>query len=367
MVLDARYMRRALAQAARPPRRTSPNPTVGCVLVRDGVVVGEGVTQPPGEAHAEIMALRAAGERARGADVYVTLEPCCHWGRTAPCTDALIRAGVRRVFAGAIDPNPVVAGRGLAELRAAGVEVVSGPLEAACEAAIAPFRRSIEDARPWVVLKAASSLDGRLATTSGDARWITGEGARRDAHRLRAASDAVLVGIETALLDDPRLNVRGVPGEDPLRVVLDTRLRLPPTARLVGPGAIVFHGPGVDAARVEALVSRGARVLEVPLSGAHLDLEAALRALQGLGCVRVMVEGGGKLHGALLGARLADEVQLYLSSSVLIGQGRTWLDVVSAKTVADAWRLDAPRVRRFGDDLRIRGRIRYPTPPCSPA
>jgi diaminohydroxyphosphoribosylaminopyrimidine deaminase/5-amino-6-(5-phosphoribosylamino)uracil reductase len=363
---DARYMRRALAHAARPPRRTSPNPAVGCVIVRNGVVVGEGVTQPPGEAHAEVMALRAAGEQARGADVYVTLEPCCHWGRTAPCTEALINAGVRRVFAGTIDPNPLVAGRGLAELRAAGIEVVPGPLEAACEAAIAPFRRSIEEGRPWVVLKAASSLDGRLATASGDARWITGEGARRDAHRLRAASDAVLVGIETALLDDPLLNVRGVPGEDPLRVVLDTRLRLPPTARLLGPRAIVFHGPGVDTARVEALAARGARVLEVPVNGAHLDLAAALRALQGLGCVRVMVEGGGRVHGALLSARLADEVQLYLSS-VLIGQGRTWLDAISATTIADAWRLDAPRVRRFGDDLRIRGRIRYPAAPCSPA
>ncbi len=367
MTPNARYMRRALALAARPPRRTSPNPTVGCVVVRDGQIVGEGVTQPPGEAHAEVMALRQAGDRARGADVYVTLEPCCHWGRTGPCTDALIAAGVRRVFAGAIDPNPLVGGRGLEALEQAGVAVALGPLQAECDAAIAPFRRSIEDGRPWVLLKAASSLDGSLATAGGDSKWITSARARRDAHRLRALHDAVVVGVETVLADNPHLTVRGVPGDDPLRVVLDTRLRTPPPAHVLDGGAVLFHGPGVDAARAQALVARGARLVETPLREGHVDLSAALRALHGLGCVRVLVEGGGRVHGAFLQARLADELCLYLATGTLLGRGRPWLDAPSPTLVEAAHRLDAPQLRRFGDDLRIRARIRYPAAPCSPA
>jgi len=361
-------MRRALALAARPPRRTSPNPTVGCVIVLDGQVVGEGVTQPPGEAHAEVMALRQAGERARGADVYVTLEPCCHWGRTGPCTEALVAAGVQRVFAGAVDPNPLVGGRGLAALEQAGIAVHLGPLQPECDAAIAPFRRSIEDGRPWVLLKAASSLDGSLATASGDSKWITSAGARRDAHRLRALNDAVVVGVETVLADNPRLTVRGVPGEDPVRVVLDTRLRTPPGAHILeGGGALLFHGPGVEAARVDALTAGGARLVETPLQAGHVDLGTVLRALHGRGCVRVLVEGGGRVHGAFLQAQLADELCLYLSSRTLLGRGRPWLDAPSAALVETAHRLDAPQLRRFGDDLRIRARIRYPDAPCSPA
>lgn len=361
------HMRQALALAARATHRTSPNPTVGCVIVRDGEVVGTGVTQPPGEAHAEIVALRAAGERARGADVYVTLEPCCHHGRTPPCTDALIAAGVRRVFAGIIDPNPVVAGRGLHLLADAGVEAAVGPesTSAACTAAVAPFRRFILDARPWITLKAGISLDGRIAAPGGDARWITGDAARRDAHRLRARADAVLVGAETARLDDPRLTVRGVPGADPRRVVLNRTLDLDPSAAVFGPGAVVFHGEAATAERRAVFADRGVTPIAVPETPRGLDLDAVARALAAQGVVHLLVEGGGRVHGGFLQARLADAVCFYVAPR-LLGEGRPVFAGFAFDRVADAPVIDAVEHRRFGQDVRIRGMIRYSEGPCSP-
>ncbi|MCA9556928.1 MAG: bifunctional diaminohydroxyphosphoribosylaminopyrimidine deaminase/5-amino-6-(5-phosphoribosylamino)uracil reductase RibD, partial [Myxococcales bacterium] len=257
----AGHMARALALIETAPHRTSPNPTVGCVIVRDGVVVGEGVTRPAGQAHAELVALEAAGERARGAVMYVTLEPCAHFGRTPPCTEAIIAAGVARVFVGTIDPNPLVHGAGLRQLAAAGIHAEVGLLGEACDRVLNPFRRFIRDKRPWVLLKAATTLDGQLAAASGDSKWITGEAARRDAHRLRARVDAVLVGAATARVDDPRLTVRLVEGADPLRVVLDAQATLSPTAALLGPGALVLHAPDAPAERVAALAATGADAL----------------------------------------------------------------------------------------------------------
>lgn len=364
MADDALHMRRALALLGRATHRTSPNPTVGCVIVRDGEVVGEGVTQPPGEAHAEIVALRAAGERARGADVYVTLEPCCHHGRTPPCTEALIAAGVRRVQAGVIDPNPVVAGRGLAALSAAGVDAALGPDETreACARAIAPFRRFILDGRPWVTLKAAVSLDGRIAAPAGDAKWITGEAARRDAHRLRARVDAVMVGAETVRLDAPRLTVRGVPGADPRRVVLNTGLDLDPAAAVFGPGSLVFHGPDAPQDRRDRFAALGATPVEVPFApGADaraLDLGAVLAHLGRLGIVHLLVEGGGRVHGALVSAQLADAACIYIAPRFL-GEGRPLLAGLAFDTVARAPSLVDAAPRRLGPDVRITGTIRY--------
>lgn len=360
-------MRRALALVARATHRTSPNPTVGCVVVKDGEVVGEGVTQPPGQAHAEIVALQVAGERARGADVYVTLEPCCHHGRTPPCTDALIAAGVRRVFAGVIDPNPVVAGRGLEQLTAGGVMagLVADPMATACALAIAPFRRFILEGRPWITLKAAVSLDGRIAAPSGDSKWITGEPARRDAHRLRARADAVLVGAETVRQDAPRLNVRGVPGQDPWRVVLNRRLDLDPDAAVFAEGARVYHGPDAPASRVQAFQARGAAPVAVPLTEGCLDLAAVVADLGRLGVVNLLVEGGGRVHGAFLRRRLADAACLYVAPRFL-GEGRPVVAGLAFDTVGGAPVLFAPEHRRFGQDVRIRGAIRYPEGPCSP-
>lgn len=365
----ADLMRLALRLAEQALHRTSPNPMVGCVIVRDGQVVGQGVTQPPGQAHAEVVALRQAGERARGATVYVTLEPCCHHGRTPPCTDALITAGVARVVAGAIDPNPLVAGRGLAQLHAAGIDTQLGPVDtvAACERAIAPFRRHILDGRPWVLLKAATSLDGRIATRGGDSKWITGEGARRDAHRLRARADAVLVGAETVRLDDPRLTVRGVPGEDPRRVVLARRLDLPPNASVVREGSLFFHAADAPADRVRALQDRGAATHAVPIDPHHegLDLSEVLQHLGAHGVVNLLVEGGGRVHGGFLRARLADEACFYVAPR-LLGEGRPAVAGLLGGRVDETPALTDVTTRRLGQDLRIRGLIRYPGQPCSP-
>ena len=332
---------------------------VGCVVVKDGQVVGRGVTQPPGQAHAEAMALEQAGEHARGADMYVTLEPCCHHGRTPPCTDAVIRAGIARVFAGALDPNPVVHGVGMERLREAGIETHAGLEGPDCDRFVRPFARYIRDGRPWVLMKAATSLDGRIATDSGDSKWITGEAARADVHALRARCDAVMVGAETALADDPRLTVRLADGLDPLRVVLDSSLRTPPDARLVGPGALVFHAP--DAEGAAALVARGAETIPVAHDETGLDLTAVLEALAARGVVTLLVEGGGRLHGAMVAARLVDEARLYVAPK-LLGAGRTVLDIPSVSVVASAYRLDDVETLRLGDDVRIGGLFRYPAP-----
>ena len=355
-------MQRALDLVRGVGYRTSPNPTVGCVVVRDGRIVGEGVTLPPGQAHAEVVALHAAGEAARGADVYVTLEPCCHHGRTPPCTAALIDSGIARVFAGVIDPNPLVAGEGMRQLEAAGVETHVGALGEACSHQIAPFRRHILDRRPWVILKAAVTLDGRIATAGGESKWITGEAARRDVHRQRALADAVMVGAETARRDDPRLDVRLVPGENPLAVVLDPNLSVCATAAVARPGALIFHAEGVESARAQRLRDAGAQTEGVRTDAGRLDLVEVLAALGRRGAMRLLVEGGGRLHGALLAAGLADELLFYVAP-VLLGRGRPVVDRPSAASMDDAWRLDDVEIRPLGDDVRIAGRIRYPSAP----
>lgn len=358
----ARFMGRALALAEHPPLRTSPNPTVGCVIVRDGEIVGEGVTQPAGQAHAEVMALAAAGKKARGAEMYVTLEPCSHTGRTPPCTNAIIAAGVARVYTGVIDPDPRVHGNGVRALQAAGVEVEVGVLGDRCARQLAPFGRFIVDRRPWVISKAAVTLDGRIAAASGDSKWITGPEARADAHRLRARCDAVLVGSGTAQADDPRLTVRHVEGEDPLRIVLDTEARLSPTAAMLGPGALVCHAADASPDRLAALAATGAELQSLPRSAHGLDLTALMTALRQRNVVRLLVEGGGRLHGAFVEAGLADEACIYVAPT-LVGRGLPVLDTPSAETIASGWRLDAPTIDRLGDDVRIRGPIRYPAAP----
>jgi diaminohydroxyphosphoribosylaminopyrimidine deaminase/5-amino-6-(5-phosphoribosylamino)uracil reductase len=365
LAAPAAFMRRAIRLALGARHRTSPNPTVGCVVVRDGEVVGEGVTQRVGGPHAEVEALRAAGERARGGDVFVTLEPCCHHGRTPPCTDAIVAAGVRRVFAGVIDPNPVVAGKGVRLLESAGIETHVGLLDAENRRLIAPFRRYVTNARPWITLKAGLTLDGCIATASGHSKWITGEAARRDAHRLRARADAVMVGVGTALADDPQLTVRMVKGEDPLRVLLDSALRVPTAAALMGRGTLVFHAPEVSDERRRAVAATGAETQAVPrAAGGGLDLQAVLGALAGRGLVSVLVEGGGRLHGSLISAGLADEACFYLAPK-LVGRGLPVLDLPSVATVGEGWSLDEVETRRLGQDVRVRGVIRYPVAPRS--
>lgn len=354
-------MRRALEEARR--GAPSPNPPVGAVVFRDGVAVGAGFHARAGDAHAEVVALREAGDRARGATLVVTLEPCNHHGRTPPCTEAILQAGVARVVYASADPNPHVDGGGAAWLRARGVEVISGfgALQPEAEHLIAPWRTFITRGRPFVTLKLAMSLDGRIATRGGESRWITGAAARADGHALRAESDAVLVGSGTVLADDPRLTVRDAPVvRAPTRVVVDSALRIPLDAALVRtarevPTAVVTVR-GRDA---RALADAGVTVLAVEAGATgRVDLHAALRALAGRGVVSVLCEGGGGLHGALVDAGLVDRVVAYVAPMVIGGAGATSAVAgLGAATLAEVTRFAWTRVARLGDDLRLEGEV----------
>lgn len=356
-------MGRALRLAALGVGRTSPNPAVGAVLVRDGRVVGEGAHLQAGGTHAEAAALAAAGTAARGATCYVTLEPCAHFGRTPPCADALVQAGVARVVVACRDPNPLVDGRGLARLEAAGVRVALGVREREARDLNRAFFLAVREGRPHVTLKTAMTLDGRIAGTDGASQWITGERARVEAHRLRFAADALLVGIGTVLADDPRLTVRHpeLPAKEPLRVVADSRLRTPPEARLLRAGdparvliACVAPAPAAPLARLRA---RGARVLELPQDGGRVDLGALLAALRALDVVAVLVEGGGELGGALLDAGLVDRVAFFVAPRLLGGREAPGPLGGRGRALKDAPALGAVTTRWIGEDLLVEGDV----------
>jgi len=320
-------MRAALALARRGLGSTWPNPSVGCVITRGGRVVGRGATAPGGRPHAETQALAMAGAAARGADAFVTLEPCCHHGQTPPCTDALIAAGVACVMIGARDPDPRVNGGGAARLRAAGIGVEEGVLEAECTALNAGFFSVVRLGRPLVTLKLATTLDGRIATRAGEARWITGPAARRAAHALRGRHDAVMVGVGTVLADDPALTCR-IPGFKPVpvvRVVADSHLRTPLTSELVATADAaptwILHRDGADANRIAAMQAAGVRLIAVDGQPPGIDLAAGLAGLARAGITRLLVEGGGTLAAALLRADLVDEVAWFHAPAVMGGDG----------------------------------------------
>ncbi len=354
---DERHMRRALALAERGRGRTRPNPIVGAVLVRGGRVVGEGWHRAAGEDHAEVVALRAAGPRARGATLYVTLEPCAHRGRTAPCADALIRAGVRRCVAAIRDPHDIVDGRGFAALRRAGIRVETGLLAGAAREQLAGYRLSHTAGRPRTVWKVAATLDGNTADRAGRSRWITGPAARREVHRLRAASDAVLVGAATARADDPRLTARGRRGApQPLRVVCDTRLALPATLRLFSPrlarGTVVACGRRAPRAARLRLEAKGVRVWALPEARGHVSPRALARRLSAEGCHEVLMESGGALGAAWLSAGLVDRVVLFAAPD-LLGSGRRWTDALGARDLGRRIVGRLAGARRVGRDLEL--------------
>ena len=358
---DEAWMARAVALAEGGRGTASPNPMVGAVLVRDGRVVGEGFHRAAGTAHAEAVALAAAAELAAGATCYVTLEPCAHHGRTPPCADALVAAGVARVVAAVPDPDPRVGGAGLARLRAAGVRVEVGTgAEAAAEqnAAYLTHRRL---GRPRITLKAAASLDGKVAAPDGTSQWITGPSARADAHRLRAEADAVCVGAGTALADDPRLTVRlpGWSGRQPLRVVVDAAGRVEATGHLFDGEAetLVATTPAAPATAVDAWKAAGAEVLICAEDPAGVDLHELARALGERRVLELMVEGGPRLQASLWAAGLADRLVWYLAPLAIGGQAAPGLLGAGAATLAGAPRLRLASVDRLGDDLRL---VAYP-------
>lgn len=356
---DSRWMAQALRLAERGLYTTSPNPRVGCVLVKDGVLVGEGWHERAGEPHAEVHALREAGEAARGATAYVTLEPCSHHGRTPPCADALVAAGVSRVVVAMQDPNPLVAGQGIAKLRAAEIEVESGLMEAAARELNIGFCARMTRGRPWVRSKVGMSLDGRTALANGISQWITGPAARQDVQHWRARSCAVLTGAGTVLADDPQLNVREIGTErQPLRVVLDSELQTSPSARILRDGGVLIYTALQDAAKIAALEQAGAVVCVSPDAAGQVDLDAALRDLARRGCNEVLVEAGSTLNGALLRAGLVDELLLYVAPQ-LLGDAARGIAVLGELTRLDQRvNLEWQDVRQVGNDLRITARIR---------
>jgi len=374
MASDHALMARAIRLAERGRYTTEPNPRVGCVLVRAGEVVGEGWHQRAGGPHAERLALDQAGERARGADAYVTLEPCCHHGRTTPCTDALIAAGVARVVIAMIDPNPCVSGRGVAQLRAAGIGVDEGLLETRAAALNPGFIKRMREGRPFCRVKLAASLDGRTAMASGESRWITSDAARADVQRLRARSSAIVTGSGTLLADDPSLNVRlpaetlGLgPGEavrQPLRVVVDSRLRTPPRARMLAlAGEVLIACVRADPLRRAALEAAGAEVMALsPATAAagqgqdapgRVDLVALFAELARREVNEVLVEAGPTLAGAALQAGLVDELVLYLAPHLMGDFARGLLRLPGLAEMRQRIPLELTDLRHLGPDLRL--------------
>jgi diaminohydroxyphosphoribosylaminopyrimidine deaminase/5-amino-6-(5-phosphoribosylamino)uracil reductase len=355
-------MNRALRLAQHGLMSAAPNPRVGCVLVRDDEVVGEGWHERAGQPHAEINALQQAGSRATGATAYVTLEPCCHQGRTPPCTDALIAAGVTRVVAAMEDPNPQVAGQGLTALRAAGIDATAGLLAAAAEQLNAGFIMRMRQGRPWLRCKLAMSVDGRTAMASGESCWITGDAARADVHRLRGRSDAIMTGIGTVLADDPSLTVR-IDGlaedfQQPLRVVLDSNLRTPPDAKLLDlPGETLIFTGAVDADNEARLTRSGIRIVTLPMQDGKLDLPAVLQYLGMLQINEVHLEAGATLCGAMLQAGLVDELVIYMAPHLMGEAARGLFSLPGLEQMAQRIKLSISDVRAVGDDWRITANI----------
>ncbi|MFZ5492274.1 MAG: bifunctional diaminohydroxyphosphoribosylaminopyrimidine deaminase/5-amino-6-(5-phosphoribosylamino)uracil reductase RibD [Pseudomonadota bacterium] len=353
---DIAWMRRALALAKGGRYTAAPNPLVGCVLVRGGRLVGQGFHRRAGEGHAEVLALAEAGPRAVGATAYVTLEPCAHHGRTPPCVQALIAAGVARVVAAIQDPNPRVAGQGLAQLHAAGIAVDCGVLADEAAALNPGFLTRMRTGRPYVRVKMAQSLDGRSALADGSSRWITGPAARADVQRWRARSQAIVTGVGTVLADDPQLTVRDIPdAPQPLRVVLDSRLSTPPEARLLRePGATLIAAVHTDAEQAAALTAAGAGLLALPAGAGGVDLGALLDELGRRQCNEVLVEAGARLAGAFLAAGLADELIVYIAPHLLGPDARPAFELPPVTRMVDRLDLVPVDVLSFGPDLRLR-------------
>lgn len=345
---DIAHMQHALRLAARGLGRTWPNPTVGAVVMKDGAVAAVGVTARGGRPHAETEALTMAGPKARGATLYVTLEPCAHTGKTPPCTEAIIAAGIVRVVVACADINPKVSGRGFAQLRAAGIEVAEGVCEAEARALNEGFFSVMKRGRPFITLKVATSLDGKITVARGESRWITGEASRREVHALRASHDAVMTGIGTVLADDPQLTCRlpGREADSPQRVVLDGGLRTPCEAKLL-PAWIFTNEKTLEGhLKVEALKAKGATPFGVPLSGAHLLLPAVLEKLAGLGVTRLMVEAGGTLAAEMMRQGLVDRLY-WFRAPLVIGEGG--LPAMPGIGSPPSFRLK--ETERFGDDV----------------
>lgn len=357
------YMDRALLLARLALVHSSPNPAVGAVIVKDDVIVGEGYTQPPGSNHAEVVALQQAGDKAKGATMYVTLEPCCHQGRTPPCTKAIIDAGIADVHISIIDPSLRVCGRGKAELEAAGIKTFVGDHEESAQELNEAYIKHTHTGLPFVIGKFAMSLDGKIATKTGESRWISGEQSRRYVHTLRSQIDAIMVGVDTVIRDDPQLTARaGLAGgrvdKQPLRVIVDSKGRTPPTAKIFQvPGkTLVAMTKGADPEKTKALAGVGAEVVELPAKGGMVDLEELLRLLGQRQIISMMVEGGAAVFGSLFEEQLIDKVLAFVAPIVIGGHGaKNPVEGKGVETLSQATGFTRVKVEMVGSDVLISG------------
>jgi len=359
------YMDRALLLARLALVHSSPNPAVGAVIVKDDVIVGEGYTQPPGSSHAEIVALQQAGDKAKGATMYVTLEPCCYQGRTPPCTKAIIAAGIATVHFATIDPNPRVCGQGKAELEAAGIKTSMGDHQESAQELNEAYIKYTRTGLPFVISKFAMSLDGKIATKTGDSRWISGEQSRRYVHTLRSQIDAIMVGVDTVIRDDPLLTARaGLVGgrveKQPLKVIVDSKGRTPPTAKVFQvPGkTLVATTSGADPEKIKGLTGVGAEVVELPAKGGMVSLEELLKLLGQRQIVSMMVEGGAAVFGSLFEDRLVDKVLVFVAPIVIGGHGaKNPVEGKGVEMLSQATGITRAKVQTVGEDVLISGYI----------
>ena len=359
------YMERAISLANLALGQVSPNPAVGAVIVKDGEVVGQGYTQPPGSAHAEITALKEAGKRTSGAVMFVTLEPCCHFGRTPPCTQAIITAGIKEVHTAMIDPNPLVSGKGLKELEKAGIGVFLGEHDDDAKEIVESYVKFITTGRPFVTVKFAMSLDGKIATKRGDSKWISSDESRRYVHLLRYTSDAVMVGVNTVLIDDPQLTSRcsyqgGMTKKQPLRVIVDTTGKTPVTARVFNePGSVLLAvGGKVNPSQKRAYAKLGAEVLELPSKRGFVELEKLLLALGQKQITSVLIEGGATLLGSLCDQNLVDKIIVFIAPIIIGGEkARTAVGGKGVDQIINSLKLERAKIKRFGGDMMITGYV----------
>ncbi|MFQ5585273.1 MAG: bifunctional diaminohydroxyphosphoribosylaminopyrimidine deaminase/5-amino-6-(5-phosphoribosylamino)uracil reductase RibD [Thermodesulfobacteriota bacterium] len=355
--MDERYMKMAIGLARRGVGKTNPNPAVGAVIVKDGTVVGKGYHRRAGLPHAEIEALRDAGNRAKGGVLYVTLEPCDHTGRTPPCTESIIAAGVKNVVVGAGDPNPLVTGRGVRRLRRAGIAVTTDMLESECSGINEAYNKYITLRRPYVTLKLATTLDGRIATKTGESQWITGERPRRLVHRMRSITDAVMVGSGTVLRDDPSLTTRYGKGRDPVRVVVDSTMRIPLKAKVFGPGGklIVATTRRAGKRKIEEAKERGATVLILPSTKEGVHLGRLMARLGEMGIMSIMIEGGGELAASSVRSGIVDKLCLFFAPKVIGGDGVPVIEGFGVRRLVESLTVRDMRIRRLEGDFMVEG------------
>ena len=362
--IDEMYMERALALAARGRGTTTPNPMVGAVIVKDGRIIGEGYHIRAGEGHAEVNAFKNAAEDVTGATMYVTLEPCSHYGKTPPCADKIVEKKIGRVVVGALDPNPLVAGRGIEKIRNAGIPVVTGVLAEESIALNEVFMKYIVTKRPFVVLKAAMSLDGKIATADGESQWISCETSREEVHRLRHELTGIMAGIGTVLADDPMLNCRIPGGKQPVRIIVDSHLSIPENSKLAASAKefplVVASVEKSDASKKARLEAMGAKVIEIPANqDGHVDLNALMERLGEMKIDSILLEGGGRLAEGALKAGIVDKVQFYIAPVLIGGEGaKTPVEGRGIETLSQAWHISDWKAETIGDELKIIGYIK---------